>query len=188
MHQSWCSCVQFSISKWTDTCTDAGKASQTSIHGLISQLAANSTYSCCCPANDVFLTMVFQALGVLTTTPNGNTDVVAVLYSKVFKASYCVHEKLFNTAGKVLIVFCGPQVWWPKWRCRGPSLSDVIICITSASTTALRRGTRTSLSICHLASGMDLLTFYESVSRRGCFNNRTQTAQCELSKWFTKDQ
>lgn len=46
------------------------------------------------------------------------------------------------------------KVWWPKWRCRGPLLSDVIICITSASTTALRRDTRTSQSICHPASGV----------------------------------
>lgn len=45
------------------------------------------------------------------------------------------------------------QVWWPKWRCREQLWSDVTTCITFASTTALRRGTRTCLSIFHLASG-----------------------------------
>ncbi len=64
-----------------------------------------------------------------------------------------------------LIVVTFFQVWWPRWRCRGPSSSDGTTCITSASTTVLRRGIRTCLSTSPHASGK---TSTLALSLMGC--------------------
>lgn len=92
-----------------------------------------------------FITMVFQTFWVLRIVPDGNADAVRqhlLLRVYVFK-----RECEFTLSDARL------QEWWPKWRCRERLWSDVTTCITSASTTALRRGTRTCLSIFHLVSG-----------------------------------
>lgn len=97
------------------------------------------------PCKWCFITMVFQTFWVLRIVPDGNADAVRqhlLLRVYVFK-----RECEFTLSDARL------QEWWPKWRCRERLWSDVTTCITSASTTALRRGTRTCLSIFHLVSG-----------------------------------
>lgn len=144
----------FSDYEWKYPCAGEATQARTSLYMVTYYIEFPS---CHCPTNDVFLTMVFQALWVLTTMPNGNTDVLAWL----FYSTQSVHRNRGEALWQLYLnSACDLQVWWPKWRCRGPSLSDATTCITSASTTALRRGTRTSLSTCPLASGTTLLTCF----------------------------
>lgn len=92
-----------------------------------------------------------KPLRVLTTMPNGKTDVDYWQKWKWYRPlKWALSSTALTQSWSSVFV---PKAWWPKWRCRGPLLSDVTTCITSASTTALRKGTRTSLSICHRASG-----------------------------------
>ncbi len=84
------------------------------------------------------------------------------------------------------------QVWWPRWRCRGPSSSDGTTCITSASTTVLRKGIRTCLSTSPHASGKMFYFgafFYGLhifVDLNTCFKWVVSCKWCLFSRWSSK--
>ncbi len=97
---------------------------------------------------------------------------------------YTVYVNLF-----IVTLF---QVWWPRWRCRGPSSSDGTTCITSASTTVLRKGIRTCLSTSPRASGkistlaLSFIRLHIFVNLNTCFKWVVSCKWCLFSRWSSK--
>ena len=84
--------------KSTYPCTGEATQARTSLYMVTyHKLHIHFPFSCHRAANDVFLTMVFQAFWALTIVPNGNTDVVEwQSYKKNDLSVHCnVHRKLW---------------------------------------------------------------------------------------------